>query len=539
MEIRTFQPDELAGLLKSGNAHACIDVRERGEFALEQIPETTPLARGTLEYRVQIMVPSKSVPVIVCCDDGRRSELAALTLSQMGYRDVQLLAGGLVAWKKSGLPTRQGWGVGGKEYGEKIAVTEAVPQITAEDLSLLGRRGERVVVVDVRTEEEYLRGHVPGALNVPGGQLLLEIPGLLLHNEDSLVVVSCAGRTRGILGAQLLREAGVQNVCALLNGAMGWRLAGYELELGPSHDRPGNAGIRSWPWVEEVTRRVATKDNVRSVTCDEVKQVGASEKIYHLVDVRLPKEFRSGHVIGSINLPLGQIALAYENFIAVRQATLFVLADDAIRPVWAAALFQRLGFRSVFVVKGGIQAMAKHGFRLGREEAETEMEVFGLADARALVSGLGPMQVLGCVTKDKRAVILDVRGSGEYGSGHIQGAHWLARGKLELGIQEKVPDKACKIITVCESGIRSNLAARTLKSLGYRDITYLEGGLRAWQREGLGLQDGLDGADVTREEAQADFGHTLWTGALGKSTSDMQRYLSWEESLGYKYIQGG
>lgn len=538
MEIRTCQPDELDGLLKSGNAHACIDVRERGEFALEQIPETTPLARGTLEYRVEKMVPSKSVPIIVFCDDGRRSELAALTLSQMGYRDVRLLAGGLLAWKKSGLATRQGWGVGGKEYGEKIAVTGAVPQITAEELASLRRRGERAVVVDVRTEEEYLRGHIPGALNVPGGQLLLEVPGLL-DKEYSLLVATCAGRTRGILGAQLLREAGLQKVYALLNGAMGWRLAGYELEVGPGEDRLSNARIGSWPWVIEATQRLAVTDNICFLSCQEVKQLQASENIYYIIDVRLPKEFRSGHVIGSINLPMGQIALAYENFIAVRQATLLVLADDEIRSVWAAALFQRLGFRSVFVLKGGIEAMATHDFRLGRDEAETEMEVFGLADARALVSGLVPIQLSECATKDRNAVILDVRGSGEYVSGHIQGAHWLARGKLELGIGEKVPDKTCKIIAVCESGIRSSLAAGTLKSLGYRDVNYLEEGLKAWQQERLDLHDGLDGADITREEAQADFGHTLWTGALGKSRADMERYLSWEESLGDKYIQGG
>ncbi len=532
MEIRSCVPDKLAHLLRSGEACACIDVRERGEFALEQIPETTPLARGTLEYRVPMMVPSKSVSVVVCCDDGRRSEMAALTLLQMGYRDVQLLAGGLVAWKKPGLATRQGWGVGGKEYGEKMSVKEAVPQITAEDLFLLRRKGEKVVVVDVRTEEEYLRGHVPGARNIPGGQLLFELPGLL-HN-DSLVVVSCAGRTRGILGAQLLREAGLRNVCALLNGAMGWRLAGYDLEVGPSDGEVEKSGIRSWPWVEEATNRLAMTDKVRSVACQEVKRVGASGKAYYFVDVRLPKEFRSGHVVGSINLPLGQIALAYENFIAVRQATLFVLADDEIRPVWAAALFQRLGFRNVFVVEGGIQAMAAHGFHLAREEAETEMEVFGLADARLLVSGVVPAQLLEYSTTGRNVMILDVRGSGEYGSGHIRGAHWLARGKLELGIQAKVPDKRRKIITVCDSGVRSIMAAATLKSLGYHDVTYLEGGLRAWQREGLALQDGLDGADVTREEAQADFGHTLWTGALGKSTSEMQRYLSWEESLGHQ-----
>jgi rhodanese-related sulfurtransferase len=538
MEIEEYQPEELERLLQSDQVYACIDVRERGEFALDQIPDTTPLARGTLEYRVEKMIPSKSVPVVVCCNDGRRSELAAMTLLEMGYRDVRLLAGGIVAWKKSGLATRQGWGVGGKEYGEKIAIKEAVTQISPEELFAARDRDENVVLVDVRTEEEYLRGHVPGAVNVPGGQLLFEVPGLL-RNEDSLVVVSCAGRTRGILGTQLLREAGLRKVCALQNGAMGWRLAGYELAVGPREEQVGSTGIQVRSWVKEATQRVASKANVRSVCCKEVERLQSSTDIYYLVDVRLPKEFRSEHVIGSINLPGGQIALAYENFLAVRQATLFILADDDIRPVWASALFQRLGFPRVFVIDGGIQAMAAHGFKLGDAEGETDAKILGLANARALVEGWGPTQVLNSLTGDGRPVVLDVRGSGEYVSGHIRGAQWLARGKLEIEIANKIHDKACQVITVCDSGIRSSLAAATLKSLRYRNIAYLSGGLKVWQREGLSLQDGLDGADVTREEAQADFGHTLWTGALGKSKADMQRYLSWEESLGHKYKQGG
>ena len=52
-------------------------------------------------------------------------------------------------------------------------------------------------------------------------------------SPDTLVVVSCAGRTRGIIGAQSLINAGVPNrVMSLAGGTQGWRLAGLELESG-------------------------------------------------------------------------------------------------------------------------------------------------------------------------------------------------------------------------------------------------------------------------------------------------------------------
>src|SRR5438067_6139784 len=121
MAIGMLRVDELQALLHSDAMYACLDVRERGEFALEQIEGVTPLPRGTIEYRVTTMVPGRRIPIAVFCDDGRRSALAAATLAAMGYADVRVVEGGLGAWKARGLPTISGWGVRGKEYGERVA----------------------------------------------------------------------------------------------------------------------------------------------------------------------------------------------------------------------------------------------------------------------------------------------------------------------------------------------------------------------------------------------------------------------------------
>src|SRR5437867_7323568 len=151
MAAGSLSVDELRALLHSDTRYACFDVRERGEFALEQIEGVTPLPRGTIEYRVKAMVPGRRIPIAVLCDDGRRSALAAETVAAMRYDDVRVVEGGLAAWKARGLPTISGWGVRGKEYGERIAVDQAVPQITATELAERRRRGEKVTVVDVRT----------------------------------------------------------------------------------------------------------------------------------------------------------------------------------------------------------------------------------------------------------------------------------------------------------------------------------------------------------------------------------------------------
>src|SRR5262245_50957919 len=117
MPTGEIEPGELRTLLASNTTYASIDVRERGEFATEQIEGVTPLARGTLESRVRVMIPDDDIPIVVCDDDGRRAALAAATLAAMGYADVRVLRGGLAHWRSEGLPTIEGWGVRGKRYG--------------------------------------------------------------------------------------------------------------------------------------------------------------------------------------------------------------------------------------------------------------------------------------------------------------------------------------------------------------------------------------------------------------------------------------
>ena len=73
---------------------------------------------------------------------------------------------------------------------------------------------------------------IPTGISVPGGELAYRI-GDIAPDPKTLVVVNCAGRTRSIMGAESLRRAGIPNkVVALRNGTMGWELAGLRCERG-------------------------------------------------------------------------------------------------------------------------------------------------------------------------------------------------------------------------------------------------------------------------------------------------------------------
>ncbi len=526
MSIPTIDPQATQTLMASDTLYACIDVRERGEFARAQIAGTNPVNRGALEIRLPVMVPDRRVPVVVCCDDGRRSGLAAETLGRMGYTDVRILAGGTDEWQRQGLPVRSGWGVHGKEYGERVAHGGDVTHLSAVELAQRRKAGEDVVVVDVRSREEYLRGHVPDTYHIPGGNLLLDGPRLPLK-EDTTLVVSCAGRTRGILGAQLLHDNGFTNVFALENGVMGWFLAGGDIATGTGKEVPRTSSTARSAGIRQATETLAAREGIRRRSRDDFRAVAESGETFYLLDVRLPEEYATGHIPRSVSLPLGQTALAHENFLAVRRAPVFVVSDDDLRPVWAASLLQRLGFHEVAILDGGLKEWGAAGLDL--ETGVPDPAVFGLEEARAGTNFIDAPALNAHV--ESSLIALDVRSIGEYGFAHIPGTRWLPRGRLELDIARVAPDKASPLALVCDNAVRSTLAAGTLRQLGYGDVRVLEGGTRAWESGGRALEDGLDGTGVSTEDAQADFGHSVWHGALGKSREDMERYLSWEIDL--------
>jgi rhodanese-related sulfurtransferase len=91
--------------------------------------------------------------------------------------------------------------------------------------SLRGRSD--VVMLDVRTPEEYAEGHIPGVVPIPLDQVanrLAEIP------KDKTVIVTCRSGNRSNQAAQLLRQKGYDNVRNMLGGINAWQQAGYPVE---------------------------------------------------------------------------------------------------------------------------------------------------------------------------------------------------------------------------------------------------------------------------------------------------------------------
>jgi glyoxylase-like metal-dependent hydrolase (beta-lactamase superfamily II) len=80
--------------------------------------------------------------------------------------------------------------------------------------------------------------------------------------------------------------------------------------------------------------------------------------------------------------------------------------------------------------------------------------------------------------------LLDVREKDAFEKGHIPGAKHLPRGQLELRVDKELPDPTARILTYCQLGRISTLAAATLRTMGYTRAVALDGGYDAWTKAG-------------------------------------------------------
>jgi len=85
-------------------------------------------------------------------------------------------------------------------------------------------------------------------------------------------------------------------------------------------------------------------------------------------------------------------------------------------------------------------------------------------------------------------VILDIREKDAFDAGHVPGAVHLPRGQLELRVNSALPDPTVRILTCCEFGKISTLAAATLRELGYTRAVALDGGMKAWREAEFPLE---------------------------------------------------
>jgi rhodanese-related sulfurtransferase len=238
MTVSSVTPSQVRTALLLREEIALLDVRHEAAYATGHPLFAANMAAERIALEAGTRLPRKNVPIVVYDAGEDLVSLAADRLTALGYTNVRQLDGGLQAWRMAGFELFQDVNSYAKAFGELVESRRHTPSLSADEVTALIASKAKIAVLDVRRFDEYATMNIPGSVSVPGAELVLRA-GHAAPDPETTIIVNCAGRTRSIIGAQSLINAGVANkVLALRNGTIGWTLAKQNLE----HGADGAAG---------------------------------------------------------------------------------------------------------------------------------------------------------------------------------------------------------------------------------------------------------------------------------------------------------
>jgi len=108
-----------------------------------------------------------------------------------------------------------------------------------------------------------------------------------------------------------------------------------------------------------------------------------------------------------------------------------------------------------------------------------------LAQVKAEIDEISSIEAHERLESSDGSIFVDVREPDEWDEGHIPGAIYTGRGRLEQRIEGLVPDKGRALVVYCSAGSRSAFSAKVLEDLGYSNVVNLAGGFSDWKRNGF------------------------------------------------------
>jgi rhodanese-related sulfurtransferase/predicted metal-dependent enzyme (double-stranded beta helix superfamily) len=524
---------QVKAMLKSGEVFAFFDVREEGEFSTQGHPLfATPLPLSRLEPRALALLPDPGTRIVLM-DSGEesvdpqwsgRANRAAARLSTLGYNNVAVMTGGLKAWRDAGYEVFTGVNVPSKAFGEVVEHGNDTPRIDAADVQKLIDSKADMVILDSRPLPEFTNMSIPGGVDCPGAELVYRVKDFVTRPE-TLVVVNCAGRTRSIIGAQSLINAGLPNkVMALKNGTMGWHLAGLKVARGETKSF-GPQGPEAAKFAQAAAANIAKKMQIRKIDRAGLAKLEARGGPLYRLDVRDPAEYARGHLKGFRHAAGGQLVQATDQYVGARGATIVLHDNDGVRATMTAHWLLQMGWAETYVLD--------HKPAAGDLTTEAEPRFpAGFAVPKAATVSPSDLDATRATT-----LVIDLDTSLRYRDGHVPGAWFAVRANLARTLPEMLAQQkaATRIVLVSPDGEIAALAAPEAQAAaGDLPVAILAGGMKAWRDAGLALETG----HVRMADPPTDVWYRPYDFKEDVEAA-MRQYLDWEVDLVPQVVRDG
>lgn len=489
---------------------ALLDVREAGQFGEGHALFAVPAPYSTLEARIGALVPRRTTSVVLVDDGDGAAKKAASRIEALGYTNVAVMEGGMPGWAKAGFPVYKGVNVPSKALGELAEAIWHPAMFAPGTLHAWQQQGVPHLFFDARPPSAYARMRVPGARCVPNGELAHRLGAVGAGDEP--IVITCAGRTRGIVGAIGLKLAGHPGlVYALENGTQGWALAGHKLERQNRADEFPALSPQALALAHERAAALCRRFGLSIVDTDHVAaMLNDDSRTTYLFDVRSEPETKAVPVPAAIHAPSGQIVQATDQWVGVRRARIVLVDDSGLRAALAAFWLAQLGYEV---------AVATIDERLRRIPARRDVDI-----AYPVEVATATAEEALAASSDGSAILIDLRPSPAYRAGHVDGAKWAVRPRLAQ-IADMIRGRA--VCLIADDPAAARLAALDLTEIGAARMALVAGGHAALVSAGGRVV--ATPASPSDEEAidHLFFVHDRHDGNLEAS----RRYLEWETGL--------
>lgn len=486
--------------LRQQDEIAFIDVREAGEFGRGHAFLAANLPLSELETKVIRVIPRRNVVVVVQDQEGGdRARRAIRRLQQLGYRNVFLARGGVDGWQQAGHLLFQGVNVPSKAFSEWIEHQAHTPTLSAEQIYRWQQQGKAFLLLDGRTLQEFRQHHIPGAIHCPNAELVDWLLSQQLP-DDLPIVITCAGRTRGIIGAQSLIDAGIrQPVAALAGGTQAWRIAGLPLNQKSHVEAFTHSPAISPLFSNEIpitdARQLALWRNDPSIST-------------FIFDVRSEHEYQQGSLPGAAWIAGGQLIQTLDEHVATRGAQIVLFDPTGSRGRVTAWWLYQLGWK--------VSLYQDDNLSLNEPARQASLD--------QLFPGVTVLSARQALTRLTHKVqLLSADRSQHYLKHHIVGAGWINRAELPQQAQYLDPDQPVWIFAA-EASLAWAIAWDLQQDFGINAQVIL-GGIAEWQQAGWSLTEG-----ELSDEQRIDFLFWLHDRHSGNLQASRD-YLAWEAGL--------
>ncbi|TCB52482.1 rhodanese-related sulfurtransferase [Acinetobacter sp. ANC 4779] len=512
--MKTIGYQEVREKLLAGEEIAIVDLREEHIFAQNHPLFASNISLSRLEIEIYNRIPRLDTPIVIYDDGDGRVERAYTKLREYCYSNIAVLDGGVAAWQRDGGELFIDVNSASKAFGEFVEHHKGTPSLSAEELKAKIDAQENIVILDARRFDEYQTMSIPTGMSVPGAELVLRAPSLI-KDENTQIIVNCAGRTRSIIGTQSLINANLPHeIFALRNGTIGWTLAGQPLEHGQQRSF-SDLDTQIDEQVKQNAAQLAKRAGVKQINFIDLQNLQAQQdKTTYIFDVRTEQEYAAGHLPASRWVAGGQLVQETDHYAAVRGARIVLVDDQLVRAYMTGSWLAQMNWNVYVLADDFAQVLVETG---GWKPATPQIDV-------DLFISPDELQQL---STTQNIVIWDFTTAANYKKGHIPHAQWVLKADVSKLIQQPAFTSLDAIVVTCGSSLLAQYAVPEIKTQlkSGQKVYILKGGNAAWAQAGLPLSQELELLSEEIDRYKRPYEGT------DISKKAMQAYLDWEFGL--------